>query len=148
MAGKRKRGSQDGGDKSRNAKVAKKEVDGLLTASAASITVHHSLKGKIQTAEGNILVQNSAIQASNHPAGVSQSKDEQENKDVFYLFPKLPFELRQIIWRYADPDSYTVIQRENTDYFSRLTISRPVPALLHVCKDSCTEYIDEDTPKS
>jgi len=57
MAGKRKRGSQDGGDKSRNAKVAKKEVDGLLTASAASITVHHSLKGKIQTAEGNILVQ-------------------------------------------------------------------------------------------
>jgi hypothetical protein len=62
----------------------------------------------------------------------------------FTGFSLLPLEVRMKIWGYAAPEPYTVVQRESRTSRYRYTFSRPVPALLHACRESRYEYLEID----
>ncbi|CZR52584.1 uncharacterized protein PAC_02461 [Phialocephala subalpina] len=65
----------------------------------------------------------------------------------FLLFPKLPIELRLMVWALAAPEPATVAQRKSRVKGRDFYYLRPggVPALLHACKESRYEYLEEDT---
>lgn len=65
----------------------------------------------------------------------------------FLLFPKLPAELRLMVWALAAPKPATVAQRTSTVKDRAFRYIRPdgVPALLHACRESRYEYLEEET---
>ncbi|KAE8452549.1 hypothetical protein EG329_000452 [Mollisiaceae sp. DMI_Dod_QoI] len=62
--------------------------------------------------------------------------------DKFTLFPKLPLELRLIIWALVAPAPAIIIQRKSTVKGRRFHFSRAVPTVLHVCRESRMEYLE------
>lgn len=65
----------------------------------------------------------------------------------FVFFPKLPLELRLMIWAMAEPTPAIVAQRKSgiegrAYYYLR---SGGVPAVLHVCQESRQEYLEIET---
>ncbi|CZR66216.1 uncharacterized protein PAC_16117 [Phialocephala subalpina] len=68
----------------------------------------------------------------------------------FTLFPKLPIELRLLIWAFAAPAPATVAQRYSHvgsmkgNRWTYLDRAGGVPALLHACQDSRKEYLEDD----
>lgn len=62
----------------------------------------------------------------------------------FTLFSKLPMELRLQIWGFAAPDPCVVVQRDIPTSKYRFAFNRPVPAVLHACRESRLEFLDED----
>ncbi|KAF8856438.1 hypothetical protein BDZ45DRAFT_476494 [Acephala macrosclerotiorum] len=65
----------------------------------------------------------------------------------FLLFPKLPLELRLMVWTLAAPEAATVAQRKSRVKGRGWRYLRPdgVPALLHTCKESRYEYLETET---
>ncbi|KAG9232482.1 hypothetical protein BJ875DRAFT_443109 [Amylocarpus encephaloides] len=65
---------------------------------------------------------------------------------IFLYFPRLPVELRQLIWGFATPpaafvDSNFLIPDQGTRMNYEERIFRPVPAVLHACRESRTEFL-------
>jgi hypothetical protein len=66
----------------------------------------------------------------------------------FTLFGKLPTEIRLKIWGFATPDPCVVVQRESHTSKYCFTFNRPVPAVLHACKESRSEFLEPDDPST
>ncbi|CZR67579.1 uncharacterized protein PAC_17478 [Phialocephala subalpina] len=63
----------------------------------------------------------------------------------FNLFPKLPIELRIIIWGFATLEPAWAVQVSSTNIKRRLHYIRPVPAILQVCQESRQEFLAADS---
>jgi 2EXR family len=71
-----------------------------------------------------------------------------DKSSKFTLFPNLPMELRLKIWGFAAPDPYVIVQRESSTSKYNFTFNRPVPAVLHACKESRLEFLDENDTRN
>jgi hypothetical protein len=60
----------------------------------------------------------------------------------FCPFNRLPTELRMKIWSFAVPEPAWIIQVPHTTKWACFTYTRPVPAILQVCRESRDEYLD------
>ncbi|CZR59336.1 uncharacterized protein PAC_09228 [Phialocephala subalpina] len=82
--------------------------------------------------------------ASKAPAQPSTTtlKAETELFSEFTLFPKLPIELRLLVWTLAAPAPTTIVQRKSSVKGRSYFFDRPVPAFLQACRESrvVTEY--------
>lgn len=65
----------------------------------------------------------------------------------FTLFPKLPIELRLLIWSFATPEPAIVVQRKSSFKGRRFFFDRPVPAILQANQESRNEFIESEPDK-
>ncbi|EPE30543.1 hypothetical protein GLAREA_03510 [Glarea lozoyensis ATCC 20868] len=70
----------------------------------------------------------------------------QNSCSVTQSFPlnRLATELRIKIWSFAFPEPAWIIQVPHPTKLAKFTYTRPVPAILQVCKEARDEYIDTD----
>ncbi|CZR58046.1 uncharacterized protein PAC_07936 [Phialocephala subalpina] len=74
----------------------------------------------------------------------SNDDTKQPTFDKFTFFPKLPIELRLAIWALAAPEPAIIKQRISSVKGRRFHFARTVPVVLHACRESRNQYLNEN----
>lgn len=91
--------------------------------------------------------QKEAISSRTQDPPLPQEPSRLQTLTEFKPFPRLPIELRLLIWGHATPASSTITESYN--YGNPLTFTwkraSGIPAVLHACRESRYEYLDTST---
>ncbi|CZR52583.1 uncharacterized protein PAC_02460 [Phialocephala subalpina] len=101
----------------------------------------------VKSAVTNLSVSSTSTSSSISPTNLANDSPTQVQSetlvfDTFALFPKLPIELRLAVWAFAAPGPTVIIQKPSQVKGRRFHFDRPVPAVLHACRESREMFLE------